>query len=254
MFRKRTRSYTKRRTPYAKRRRPANSRVRQPVRKPRRRMSSIRRTLPDYTMVAFKYQNMIHNLTLNGVPTTTRQWRLNSLYDPNYTVTNPGQHQPYGFDQYAVFFQKYRVFATKVTFEFMNPSYDTSTGAVPDLDLFCAMWPAPDPSTQLPGSNMNIIGEVAKAKHKLFSRKTGTSKRQVLSAFYRMHTLLGITKKEYNTDVAFEAFNGLNPLTTPLLNILCYNPFNISDNGTYDLKVNFTYYASMFRKKIPEMS
>lgn len=254
MFRKRSRSYSRRRLPYAKRRRSSYRRVRRAVRKPRRRVSSVRRTLPDYTIVAFKYQNMIQGFALNNVPQTTRQWRMNSLYDPNNTVTNPGQHQPYGYDQYAAFFQKYRVFGVKMTFHFFNPTEDLSAGAIGDRDLYCAMWPSPDPTTDLPGSNMNIIGEVAKAKHRVLNRKTGQPKRQTLSGYWKIHKLLGVSKKEYNTDQNFEAFVGVNPQTTPLMNVMVYNPFNASDTGTYDLKLNFTYYASMFRKRIPTMS
>ena len=192
MFRKRSRSYSRRRTPYVKRRRYASKRVRRVVRRPRRRMSSVRRTLPDYTVVAFKYQNMIQGFALSSVPQTTRQWRMNSLYDPNNTVTNPGQHQPYGYDQYSVFFQKFRVFSVKMRFEFFNPTWDLSQGAIQDRDLYCAMWPSPDPTTELPGSNLNIIGEVAKAKHKALNRKDGQPKRQVLSGYWKMHKLLGV--------------------------------------------------------------
>ena len=242
---------------FTRRVRPRNARsmfARKSLRRGRGRISAVRRTLPDFTMVALKYQNIIPGFTLNSLPQTTRQWRLNSLYDPNYTVTNPGQHQPYGYDQYAVFFQKYRVFSTKVRFEFMNPTNGASQGAIPDRDLMVAMWPGPDPTTSLPGSNMNIIGEAAKATHKVLSRKNGSSKRQVLTGFYRMNKLLGVSKKEYNTDQNFEAFSGNNPATTPLLNVLAYNPHNTSDTGTYDLKINLTYYASMFRKRMPDMS
>lgn len=219
----------------------------------RRRKSAVRKTLPDYTRVAMRYQNYIPGFTLNSSPVSTRQWRMNSMYDPNYTVTNPGQHQPYGFDQYNIFFQKYRVHAIRVRMEFLNPTPDTS-GGVADLDLVCSMWPAPDTSTNLPGANMNILGEVAKAKNRVLSRKTGMAKRAVLKGYYKIHRLLGVSKKEYNTNANFEAFNGTNPVSTPLLNVLCHNPANALDNATYDLRINFVFYASMFRKRIPDMS
>ena len=94
IFRARTQT---RRRPYAKRRRQTSNRLRRAVRKPKRRVSSVRRTLPDYTVVALKYQNVITGFGFNDVPQTQRQWRLNSLFDPNYTATNAGQHQPFGF-------------------------------------------------------------------------------------------------------------------------------------------------------------
>lgn len=242
---------------YARRRRPSyTKRKRMPsaMRRTKRRQSAVRRTLPDYTRVALRYQNIIEEFTLNSTPNTMRQWRLNSMYDPNYTITNPGQHQPYGYDQLMTFFQKYRVHATKVRFTFFNPTDDTSQGAMADADLMTAIWPSPDSSTSLPGTNMNILDEVAKARRGILSRKVGTSQRSVLSGYFKMHKLMGVSKKEYNTDQNFEAFWTQNPTSTPLMNIICYNPRNLSDTGTFDLKINMTFYATLFRKKIPDMS
>ena len=107
---------------------------------------------------------------------------------------------------------------------------------------------------QTPIMRWHGIGEDAKAKHKVLNRKAGQPKRQWLSGYWKIHKLVGVSKKEYNTDQNFEAFTGVNPQTTPLMNIMVYNPFNSSDTATYDLKLNFTYYASMFRKRIPGMS
>lgn len=239
----------RRRPSYTKRKRmPSN------MRRPKRRQLAVRRTLPDYTRVALKYQNIIAEFSLNSAPTTTRQWRLNSLYDPNYTLTNPGQHQPYGYDQLMVFFQKYRVHATKCKFTFYNPTPDSSLDALFDADLVASIWPSPDSSTTLPGTNLNILGEVNKAKTATLSRKSGTAKKCILTGYYPINKLLGVTKQEYNTDQNFEAFWTQNPTTTPLVNVICYNPRNSSDTGKYDLKINFTFYASLFRKKIPDMS
>lgn len=240
-----------------RRRRPSyykRKRMYRPMRRTRRRQSAVRRTLPDYTRVALRYQNIIEEFSLNSTPNTSRQWRLNSMYDPNYTVTNPGQHQPYGYDQLMVFFQKYRVHATKVKFTFYNPTNDGSLDAMVDADLMTAIWPSPDSSTTLPGSNMNILGEVAKAKRGVLSRKAGTAKKSILSGYYKMHKLMGVSKREYNTDQNFEAFWTQNPTSTPLLNVVCYNPRNLSDDGKFDLKINMTFYATLFRKKIPDMS
>jgi hypothetical protein len=53
------------------------------------------------------------------------QFRLNSLYDPDLTSTG---HQPFGFDQWALFYESYVV--TKATYEvYCQPS----TGSTPVL-------------------------------------------------------------------------------------------------------------------------
>jgi len=43
----------------------------------------------------------------SGLSTYDYQFRLNGLFDPNYTG---GGHQPKGFDQLAAFYQRYRVY------------------------------------------------------------------------------------------------------------------------------------------------
>lgn len=54
------------------------------------------------------------SLTLNGASgiAETYQWRLNSLFDPDYTSTG---HQPLGYDEWAKFFNHYVV--KKVSWE-----------------------------------------------------------------------------------------------------------------------------------------
>jgi hypothetical protein len=83
---------------------------------------------PGYTMTSF--QNPI------GMRLTTRvtysevipyatvafvdyQFRLNSLFDPNYTGTG---HQPKGFDQLAAFYQRYRVYRVHWKISWVNTS------------------------------------------------------------------------------------------------------------------------------------
>lgn len=247
MFRSRVKKYARRKRTV---RRPRARWV--PKRKYRvKRRSAVRRSLPDYTRVAFRYSNFITAQNLSQTPNSPCQrWRLNSLYDPNYDALTAGQHQPYGYDQYCTFFQKYRVHAVRVRMEWYNP---TDVGGL-QQDIFCTMWPGVDGSTTLPGTNLNILGEATKAKLRVLSRKAGSAKRAVLKGFYKPYRLLGISKKEYNTNQNFEAFNNVNPYSTPILNAIAYNPANWSDTSKVDIRINFVFYASMFRKKIVDMS
>lgn len=69
------------------------------------RMSMITRgPIPKRTVIKLKY---FEGITFaNGGTTFDYQFRLNSIYDPNYTGTG---HQPYGYDQYNTFYNRYRV-------------------------------------------------------------------------------------------------------------------------------------------------
>ena len=65
------------------------------------------------------------NKSITGGLINTHAFRLNSLYDLDYTYAG---HQPYGYDQLAAIFNKYQVTAIKMRFKLMTnsnvPSHD----------------------------------------------------------------------------------------------------------------------------------
>jgi hypothetical protein len=54
-------------------------------------------------------------------------WFLNSLYDPDFTSTG---HQPYGFDQLAALYRRYRVTRCDVDITFSSPTSNNMVAAV----------------------------------------------------------------------------------------------------------------------------
>lgn len=71
--------------------------------------TTIREIVPDSVMVQLPYTDSYQRTP--GTPTDVLAFRLNSLYDPDVTFTG---HQPYGFDQWATFYQKYRVWKVDI--------------------------------------------------------------------------------------------------------------------------------------------
>ena len=82
--------------------------------------------IPDYTLVKLKYQT---SFTLNQGTVHYNQhlFRGNSLKDPDFTG---GGHQPTGFDQWSVFYQKYCVTASKIRCAFFNQDATNNAGPV----------------------------------------------------------------------------------------------------------------------------
>lgn len=81
-------------------------------------------------------------------------FRINSLFDPNLTG---GTHQPYGFDQFAALYRRYRVNA--ITFELtVNTPFDAVQGWV------VYQFQASAETFSLAGSAMSDIWEKNKAK------------------------------------------------------------------------------------------
>ena len=99
----------------------------------RRGKSAVRRCLPDYTTVALKWTQTF-TTSITTYPGTGYFFNLNSLHDVN---ASGGTGQPFGYDQYSAFFQKYRVFGVKYNATFYNPSSLNSN------DLMCTIWCGP---------------------------------------------------------------------------------------------------------------
>lgn len=56
-----------------------------------------------------------------GTAVVNHTYRMNSLYDPEFTV---GGGQPFAYDQLCMFFLRYQVYACKVYVTFYNPLHD----------------------------------------------------------------------------------------------------------------------------------
>lgn len=85
--------------------------------------------IPAYRDVVFKY---CHDKILNSFATTQQlgneqSFALNDLFDPD--ITGAG-HQPYGYDQIAQLYKKYRVFQCDVLLFFYFPTASTQSVCV----------------------------------------------------------------------------------------------------------------------------
>jgi len=83
----------------------------------------------------FEYPTL--TTTLAGVTYVEYDWRLNSLFDPNYTETG---HQPRGFDQLSSLFTQYLVLGVGYDIELVYNSDGDSSGIAMNLfsGLLCA--------------------------------------------------------------------------------------------------------------------
>jgi len=70
-------------------------------------------SFPRQTKVKLAYNTYIQSSTTAGLA-FDYVFRLNSVFDPDFTSAG---HQPQSFDQWAAFYNRYRVDATVVTFE-----------------------------------------------------------------------------------------------------------------------------------------
>jgi len=123
------------RGPYKKR--TLNPRIIYPLRRPirpgnRRSIGKIRRFLPlsgfpEKKLCKLRY---VETITLADASTPglvlTHPFSVNSCYDPNALV---GGHQPYGFDQWALIYNHYKVLGSKMTLRASNVA-STQAGSI----------------------------------------------------------------------------------------------------------------------------
>ena len=94
--------------------------------------------IPDNTICKLKYNTRFQldpaSTGIAGTSDTsldTYIFRMNSLFDPDYTTSNPvaslgkgtPNHQPYGFDQWATFYNEYMVLGAKIDVDFYNQNH-----------------------------------------------------------------------------------------------------------------------------------
>lgn len=180
-------------------------RVRKNVRKTRR-IRKARKTLvvnkaitpvPQRFITKHKYSTTFTIGSLNPI----YRFRLNSLYDPDLTGTG---HQPYGFDQMAALFNRYRVYGCSYIINGYQFNSPIRYGVVATND-------AASPT------NMATLIEYPRSKSTV--QYPGGSKSQ-LKGYVNLASLTGRTKAQYMADDRYQSANNDNPNEQLILNVL----------------------------------
>lgn len=123
-------------------------------------------------------------------------FRLNSVYDPNYTGVG---HQPLGHDQLAALYNRYRVDAVLVDFEFTNlTTMPVIIGLVAQNTLSNAS--GVDTLRESPWSMVKTLGS--------FSGSNSTIR---LRRWISLAALNGVTRAQYKSDDSTNSVIGSNP-------------------------------------------
>lgn len=154
--------------------------------------------------------------------------QLNSVHDPQYSV---GGGQPRGFDQWSAFYENYRVHGVKVTVY--------AQSLTPDNQSILALSPR------------TVVGSPVNVKELLEQPATRrcffTSDRPCIkSAYFDCAKALGITRRNYNTDDAYNSGVGASPAQL----LLCYiNWININETTStgHNIRATATYYVEFYK-------
>lgn len=166
-----------------------------------------------------------NNIALSGGIPNDFIFRLNSLFDPEYTLAG---HQPLYFDQLAAIYSKYRVFKTSYVIKMIMQSDNANTvetSVIPNNDLASY-------------SNADLAAENPRAIYRQWNSQTPITIRgsQYLPA------LTGRPSSSYRSDDVYAAAVSQNPVETLGLHIV-----NISSSTpTITLDVTMKFHCEFF--------
>lgn len=191
--------------------------------------------LPDRFFTKMKYSGL-HGLTYTGlgVP-AVYQYRCQSIFDPD--ISGVG-HQPLSHDQFALLYNRYRVYGVKWTCTFVNQ--DTAQ----QFDIFALVRPNPNAPTvtetilESPFVYKGILGVESGQGVKTFRGYVSNAK------------ILGISKAQHRMDDLNQAFFGVNPVSQGPVITFGVTNLNVAAAGTVNIRVDLEYYVECFDRKI----
>jgi len=177
------------------------------------------------TIVKLKYADEL-TTTIATLVTTTQQWRMNSIFDPDYT--NVG-HQPYGRDTLALLYTRYRVFRFGWDIKYCG----TSAAAIAVV--------VPQNGNTAP-SSITAAGEMPLAQTGVLPFQGGSTLHFRGSVYLPMIT--GTPPVEYKSDDRYSAAMTTNPTEELLHSQMVHN----TSAGTIIITsiIQLTYWVELF--------
>lgn len=160
--------------------------------------------------------------------------RGNSIFDPDFGV---GGGQPMGHDQYANFYRKYRVLASKVEAWISGSSTTTET----------ALTIAPL------NTNTSIVDSVQGDEFlygvKSYLGQNGENANSYLSNYISTAKIKGIPQQAVTSELDYSASFGSNPNLGWYWHLIIYDARNSLGAGALTINYKVTYYVQLFDRE-----
>lgn len=181
--------------------------------------------IPQRQIVKMKYAQNV-----NTAVTTAYNWKfaLNNIFDPDFTGTG---HQPYGHDQLAALYNRYRVIACSYVITAYSGSTGICYGAVPGNE-------------QITATTLAELRENPRARYT--TQYPGGSSTKLVGKVY-LPSLMGRTKQQYMADDRYQATFGTAPQEQAFLNL---TGLDLAEVGTsINWTVTLEYLVEVFDVK-----
>lgn len=183
--------------------------------------------VPSTALCRLRYHELIPKATFTMTTGSAYDYifRLNSLYDPNYSGVG---HQPLLRDQISALYRYLRVYAVKYSILITTDVTDGGPGIIGTVR----------PSFQ------TAVGDFDEERERIYGKKWYCSPYQKgsVSGYISMHKVLGVEKKDYMTDDLYQAAVGGTPSREVYLHIQG-QPADAASNAKCNVDVMLTYYT-----------
>lgn len=196
-------------------------RRRKAPRRMRKRTVTVNRALapiPQRYITKLKYSDIF---TLSTTNSWSYYYNLNSLWDPNRTGVG---HQPYGYDQLAVLYNRYRV----ISCSYVVTGY--SGGSV----IRVGTLPLNEPITF---TNMSYICENPRAQ---FMLQVPGGDAKMLKGKVYIPSLVGRSKSQYMADDQYQAQTNASPGSLALLGVFGSDIADLTTNVSCTITLEYT--------------
>lgn len=187
--------------------------------------------VPDRAFIKLKY-NTLSQLNYSGTLTAI-QFRMNSLFDPDYSGIG---HQPYGYDQWAQFYNRYRVYGCAYRITLSNTSTADQVEVLVQHRPNSLLSGNFETGTEAPYKTLRILPV------------EGSARPVTIKGYHNCSKIYGISKKQYQAEQDFAALINFNPPNVTFLNIYIQNQ-SVLTNATVIARVELTYFAEFYERK-----
>lgn len=164
-----------------------------------------------------------------GLVGTEHTFSLNSVFDPDVTIAG---HQPYGRDQCAAIWGRYKVYAVK--WEIQCVANQTGLAWIAQVDSSVG-------ALGLSGAGIEAAMERYNVNYRIIN--TGGNAAMQWTKFMRIADIEGCTDAMFNANIAqYAAGAGGPPTNQPLLRTACANIVG-GITGELDVTIKLTYYT-----------
>lgn len=163
-------------------------------------------------------------------------FRLNSIFDPNLTGVG---HQPYGHDQLADLYNRYRVYRVDYAISALNTDGATNYSVI-------GVVPANEQISTFIG-----VSDIMESPRAKYITQAPNAALKVLKGSVSLASLAGRTKSQYMSDDRYQAEFLANPAESLILNILAGTITGTGGTGgtgtnTMNLSISLVYHVECF--------